>query len=382
MQIPFHKPFITDDEIKAVTEAINNGWLTMGPKTIEFENQFKQFLKSKEAVAVNSCTAALHLALECINLKKNEEVIVPSITHTSTAEVVGYFNARPVIIDVERDTHLIDAAKIENKITKKTRAIIPVHYAGQPADIDTLSEIALKYNLYIIGDAAHAFPSKYKDKYIGTTGDITCFSFYATKPLSTGEGGMATTENKDWADRMRILRLHGVSRDAWKREEYVNTWEYDVLYAGFKYNTTDMSAAMGIEQLKKADDLLRRRERIADKYDNAFRDNDGLYLYKIKDQRQTSWHLYPLKLNLDYLSIDRDRFIIEMKNRGIATSVHYIPLYRFTYYKKFGYNPADFPESEYIFQRTFSLPIYPGMSDDEVDYVCDSVLDIIKKFER
>ena len=381
--IPFHKPYITEEEIENVIDSLKNGWLTMGKKTIEFEERFKSYIGSQHAVAVNSCTAALHLALRVIGIKEGDEIIVPTTTFVATAEVVNYFNAKPVLVDVERDTHLIDVEKIEEKITKRTKAIIPVHFSGQPADMDPIMELAKKYNLFVVEDAAHSLPAWYKGRKIGTIGDITAFSFYATKTITTGEGGMATTDNPEWAERMRILRLHGISKDAWKRYTKEGSWEYDVLENGYKYNTTDINAALGLAQLKKADWLWKRRKHIAERYNEVFKDYEELILYRVKEDRISSWHLYPLKLNLEALKIDRNRFIEELKKRGIGTSVHFIPLYRFTYYKeKFGYTPQEFPNSEWIFERVLSLPIYPGMTEEEIDYVIENVVDIVKTYRR
>jgi len=383
MKIPFHRPYITEEEIESVVDSLRNGWLTMGKKTIEFEERFKAYIGSQHVIAVNSCTAALHLALRVIDIKEGDEVIIPTTTFVATAEVVNYFNAKPVLVDVEKDTHLIDVEKIEEKITKRTKVIIPVHFSGQPADMDPIMELAKKYNLFVVEDAAHALPAWYKGRKIGTIGDITAFSFYATKTITTGEGGMATTDNPEWAERMRILRLHGISKDAWKRYTKEGSWEYDVLENGYKYNTTDINAALGLAQLKKADWLWERRKYIAERYNEAFKDYEELILYKVKEDRTSSWHLYPLKLNLKALKIDRNRFIEELKNRGIGTSVHFIPLYRFTYYReKFGYTPREFPNSEWVFERVLSLPIYPGMTEEEADYVIENVVDIVKTFRR
>lgn len=383
MQIPFHRPYITEEEINEVVDSLKNGWLTMGKKTIEFENKFKEYIGSKNAVAVNSCTAALHLALKAIGLKEGDEVIVPSTTFVATAEVVNYFSAKPVLVDIEPDTHLIDINKIEEKITDKTKAIIPVHFSGQPADMDEILKIAEKYNLYVIEDAAHALPAWYKGKKIGTIGDITAFSFYATKTLATGEGGMATTENNEWADRMRVLRLHGISKDAWKRYSKEGSWEYDVIENGYKYNTTDINSALGLAQLKKLEWMWQERVKIADKYNEAFKDYEELILYRVKDDRISSWHLYPLKLNLETLKIDRNQFIEELKKRGIGTSVHFIPLYKFSYYKKhFNYRLKDFLNSEWVFERVFSLPIFPGIGEEKLDYIIDNVINLIKKSRK
>lgn len=382
MHIPFHKPYITEDEINSVVNSLKNGWITMGKKTFEFENKFKDYINIKNSVAVNSGTAALHLSLKMINLKPQDEVIMPTITFASTAEVVRYFNAKPVLVDVERDTHLIDAAKIEEKITKNTKAIIPVHYGGQICDMDEIKYISKEYNLFVIDDAAHSLPAWYKGNKIGGFGDMTCFSFYATKTLTTGEGGMITTNNDEWAERMNILRLHGISKDAWKRYDKNGSWEYDVIEAGFKYNTTDLNSAMGIEQLKKLELMWKERERTANIYDDAFNEYSELILYKIKSDRISAYHLYPIKLNPEALKIDRNQFIELLKERGIGTSVHFIPLYRFSYYKKMGYQVDDYPNSEWVFKRLISLPIYPGMKDDEINYVIGNIIELIKKYKR
>lgn len=379
MQIPFHRPYITDDEITAVNEAMRSGWLTMGEKTHEFERLFSQYTGMPFSVAVNSGTAALHLALCCIGLKPGDEVIIPSLTFVATAEVIRYFNASPVLADISRETHCIIPDSIAKHITPKTRAILPVHFAGQPADMDEILSLAENKGLRVIEDAAHALPASYKGKMIGALGDITCFSFYATKTLTTGEGGMAVTASADWEDLMKQLRLHGISRDAWNRYAASGSWQYDVVHAGYKYNMTDISAAMGIEQLKKVDLMLDMRRSIAQQYTTAFSQSDGLIPYTVKEDRESSWHLYPLKLNPDALSINRDRFIEELKKAGITTSVHFIPLYRFTYYKG---NPAEYPEAEWVFERSLSLPIYPGMSDEEVEYVIEKVVGVAHKFRR
>src|SRR3989304_7015918 len=259
MKIPFHKPYITEDETSELLDTVKSGWLTMGPKTISFEKEFSCYIGSKHSIALSSCTAALHLGLKVVGIRPQEEVIIPTMTFTATAEVVCYFNAKPVLVDVERDTHNMDVSKIESAITPKTRAIIEVHYGGQPCDMDRILEIAKRYYLFVIEDAAHSLPAWYNGEKIGTIGDITCFSFYVTKPLSTGEGGMATTENDDWAERMKILRLHGISKDAWKRYSSEGSWYYEVMEAGYKYNMTDIQAAIGLLQLYKLPQFQARR---------------------------------------------------------------------------------------------------------------------------
>jgi dTDP-4-amino-4,6-dideoxygalactose transaminase len=283
MEIPFHKPYITEEEVTEVVDSLKSGWITMGPKTVRFEEEFGRYIGSKHFVAVNSCTAALHLALKAINLKPGDEVIIPTMTFTATGEVVCYFGAKPVLVDVEKDTHNINLDSIEKAVTSKTRAIIPVHYAGQPCDMDEIKQIAESYKLRVIEDAAHSLPAWYKGMKIGTLGDITCFSFYATKTLATGEGGMVTTENDEWAERIKMLRLHGISKDAWKRYSNEGSWYYEVTEAGYKYNMTDIQAALGLAQLKKVEWMWKKRQEIADKYTEAFKNSEFTQtLHKMK----------------------------------------------------------------------------------------------------
>ena len=379
--IPFHKPYITIDEITEVLDSLRSGWITMGPKTIEFENRFKEYLGAKNAVSMNSCTACLHLALKAIGLQESDEVIVPTVTFTATAEVVTYFKATPVLVDVEADTFNIDASLIERKITKKTKAIMPVHFAGQLCDMDEICDIARNHKLLVIEDAAHAMPASYKDRKVGTIGDISCFSFYATKSLTTGEGGMATTENDEWADKMRVSRLHGISKDAWKRYTGEGSWYYEVETAGYKYNMTDIQAAMGLAQLRKIDWMWQRRKEIADSYTAAFVSRDDIEVPYVKADRESGWHLYVVKLNLDTLSIGRNQIIEELRKKGVMTSVHFIPLHKHPYYMTaFNYDTREFGVSESIYERIISLPIYPGMSNDDVGQVIYTVEDVLQRF--
>jgi dTDP-4-amino-4,6-dideoxygalactose transaminase len=382
MNVPFHKPYITEDEINAAVEMMRAGWLTAGVKTAAFEEAFKKYIGCGNAVSVNSATAGMHLSLAAMGLKEHDEVLMPAMTFTATAEVVRYFNAWPVLVDIEPDTHLMDASKIEEKITGRTRAIMPVHFAGQPCDMDEILKIARGHDLEVIEDAAHCLPSWYRGKPIGAFGGATCFSFYATKTITTGEGGMVCTDSDAWAKRMRVLRLHGIDRDAWQRHNSARFWQYDVIEAGYKYNTTDIASAIGIEQLKKAEDIWKMRKRIAERYTAAFTGKDGLILYTVKPDRESSWYLYPLDLDTDALTITRDRFIEEMRARGVGMSVHFIPLYEFTYYRNMGYTGEGLDNCRRVFERTMSLPIFPGMTDPEIDYVIDNVLDLAEKNRR
>lgn len=382
IEIGFHRPSIGKEEEKAVLSVLKKGWLTMGEKTQEFENSFSKYIGAKNSISVNSCTAALHLALSAIGLKEGDEVIIPDMTFTATAEVIFYFKAKPVIVDVEEGDLLIDPEKIEKAITKKTKAIVPVHYGGQPCDMDQIMEIAKKHNLFVIEDSAHCLPAYYKEKKVGTIGDITCFSFYATKTITTGEGGMCTTENDDWAEKIKILRLHGISKDAWKRYQKGGSWYYEVIEAGFKYNLTDIQSAIGIEQLKKADYFYEKRKKIADKYIKGFEKLEGIKTIKLNKDRTNSWHLFPIFLDLNYLKISRDIFIEELNERGIGTSVHFIPLHRHPFYKSLGYTIDDFPVSEEAYNSIISIPIYPGLNKKEIEYIIENIIDLVNKNKR
>lgn len=375
MQIPFHKTHTSQDEATAAVEAIESGWLTMGPKTLAFEEAFSEYVSAPYAVSMNSATAALHLALKAVGVKREDEVILPTNTFVATAEVVTYFDATPVLCDIEESTHNIDVSKIEALITTKTKAIIPVHFAGQPCDMDEIYTIAQKYNLKVIEDAAHAIPSSYKGTKIGHLSgtDVTCFSFYATKTLSTGEGGMATTSSEAYAKSMKINRLHGISRDAWDRYTLKGAWYYDIVDNGSKYNTTDINSSIGLVQLAKQDMLCSKRREIARKYTEAFAESKNIITPYIKEDRETSWHLYVIKIE------NRDSIIEELKERGIGCSVHFIPIHKHTYYKnRYNYKDESYPVANAVFEKSLSLPIFPDMSDAEVEYVIENVKDVVK----
>jgi perosamine synthetase len=334
-------------------------------------------------VAVNSCTAALHLALEAAGVRAGDEVIVPTMTFAATAGVVRHLGAVPVLVDVRASDHNVDVAAIERAITARTRAIVPVHFAGAPADMDEIVPAARSHGIAVIADAAHAFPCRYRERNVGTLADITCFSFYATKTMTTGEGGAAVTSNPDWADRMRIMSLHGISRDAWKRYMAGGNWYYEIVAPGFKYNLGDIAAALGLVQLARAEGMRARREAIAGRYDEAFRGEDALELLTTASDRTTAHHLYVIKLVSRVLDIDRDGFIEELRSRGIGVSVHFIPLHEHPYYREtFGYRPESLPVAHDAYRRSISLPIYSAMTDEQVERVISAVLAVTASHRR
>jgi dTDP-4-amino-4,6-dideoxygalactose transaminase len=383
IQIPFHRADLGEEEIRAVSDVIRSGWLTMGAKTFEFERQFAAYVGASHAVAVSSCTAALHLALEAVAITQDDEVLVPTTTFTATAEVVTYLSARPVFVDIDAATLNLDPVDAERKINCRTKAIIPVHLAGTPCDMVKIQDIANRYKLRVIEDAAHALPADYQGKRIGSISELTAFSFYATKTLTTGEGGMITTENAELAKRLQVMRLHGIARDAWKRYSSEGSWFYEVIEAGYKYNLTDLQAALGIVQLAKCDEMTRSRERIAKRYSAAFRSVESLTVPETPAGRTTSWHLYVLRLNLECLRLDRNRFIEELAGRGVSTSVHFIPLHlQPVYQRKYGCKTATLPVAEREYLRSLSLPIYSSMRDEEVEHVIWAVTDAASCWSR
>ncbi len=381
--LPFHRASIEEEEIRAVVEVLQSGWLTTGPRVREFETAFADFTGAQNAVAVSSCTAALHLALAAVGLSEGDEVILPTMTFASTGEVILYFKARPVLVDCKQGSFHADPDQIARAITSRTRAIIPVHYGGHARDMDAILEIARQHGLKVIEDAAHALPSRYRGATIGTLGDITCFSFYATKTLATGEGGMVTTENQEYAERIRMLSLHGVSRDAWNRYTSEGSWRYDVLEMGYKYNLTDFQAALGLIQLAKCESMRARRAALAGLYDQALAGLDAFDAVPVPQDVEHAWHLYVVLVNRSALRIDRSRVIDELKRRGIGTSVHFIPLHLHPLYQKqLGYRTGQFPNAEECFERAISLPIYPGMTEEDSGRVIDALREIAREFRR
>ena len=378
--LPFALPDIDADEVAEVTETLESGWITTGPKTRRFEAEFAAAVGARHAIAVNSCTAAMHLALEAVGVQRGDEVITTPYTFAATAEVIRYFDARPVLVDVDARSLNMRPDLLEAAITSRTRAIIPIHIAGLPADLDAIQQVARLHDLPVIEDAAHAFPAMYKGGMIGCQSQFTCFSFYATKTITTGEGGMICTDDDAWAERCRIMALHGISKDAWKRYTAEGSWYYEIVAPGYKYNMSDIAAALGLAQLRKAALMWRRRRAIAQQYNQAFGDSPALQIPHDRPDCQHAWHLYMLRLNLERLRIDRAQFVEQLRQHHIGASVHFIPLHLHPYYRQtYGYGPEDFRVAHAEYLREISLPIYSKMSDADVLDVVDAVQEIVER---
>jgi dTDP-4-amino-4,6-dideoxygalactose transaminase len=378
--LPFALPDIGEEEIAAVVACLRSGWVTTGPATKQFEQEFRNYLDADvEAISVNSATAGLHLALECLGIGPGDEVIVPTLTFTATAEVVRYLGATPVFVDADTRTLNLSPRAVEAAITSRTRAIVPVHYAGLACDMDALLELARAHKLRVVEDAAHAFPTRYRGRLVGTLdSDITVFSFYANKTMTTGEGGMVVTRDRELARRIRLMRLHGISQDAFNR--YVSrtpAWFYEVVAAGFKYNLTDIASAIGIEQLRKIDRFLARREVLAQRYDSALA-GLPLQLPARADQGSShAWHLYVVRLAAG-ARLGRDELINELSRRGIGTSVHFIPLHRQPYWRDTcQLSAAQFPVAEAAYQSMLTLPLYTRMSDADQERVIAALHELL-----
>ena len=377
--LPFSIPFIDREEEIEIIDTLRSGWISTGPRTMQFEKDICTYLGAKHAVALNSCTAGLHVALVAAGIGNGDEVITSPFTFPSTANVILQQGAQPVFVDIRGDTYNIDPAKIRSFITDRTKAIIPVHYGGQPCDMDKIMKIARETNLFVIEDAATAIGAQINEKYLGGMKDsIAIFSFYANKVMTTGEGGVLTTDNDDIAEKIRRLSLHGISRDAWKRYSKSGSWYFEVLDQGFKYNMSDLQAALGLCQLRRLEWFIERREGICIKYDMAFSQMEEIITPYISPRVRSSRYIYPIQLREDRLSINRDKFITELKAENIGSSVHYIPVHLHPYYqKKFRYSRGDYPVTESVYDRIVSLPLFPAMTDRDVNDVIHAVKKII-----
>ena len=413
--LPFALPDLGDDEFNEMREVLESGWITTGLKTRRFEAAFAEYVGAPYAVAVNSCTAAMHLSLEAVGVGPGDFVATTPYTFAATAEVIRYFQAIPVLVDVEPETLNMDPRcleqtvadlemalgegrkpalpAVERALSGKDRrlhgtlkAIVPVDMAGHPYEMDQVAAIARKGNLAVVEDAAHACSATFRGRPIGSGGlagssSTTCFSFYATKTLATGEGGMITTDREDWAERMRVMSLHGISKDAWKRYTADGHWFYEIVAPGYKYNMPDTAAALGLAQLRKVERMRQRREAIALRYNEAFAEHPEIETPTHRSHVGHAWHLYMLRLGDDAISIGRDEFIANLKERNIGTSVHFIPLHVHPYYQAaFGYQPHDLPVAYREYQREISLPIYSKMTDSDVESVVEAVLDVLMTF--
>jgi dTDP-4-amino-4,6-dideoxygalactose transaminase len=381
--LPFALPLIGEDEITEVVDTLKSGWLTTGKKTVAFEGQFAEYVNASNALAVNSATSGLHLALEAIGIGPGDAVITTPYTFTATAEVIRYLGADPILVDIDPQTFNIDPDLIRKEIAKhdNVKAIMPVHFAGQACEMDEILEIAKEHDIKVVEDAAHALPTTYKGKMVGSISDITVYSFYVTKTIATGEGGMITTENKDYLSRMKTMRLHGINRDVFDR--YTSdkpSWFYEVVEPGYKYNMTDVAASIGIHQLKKACAFQVRRAWIAEQYNKAFVDLPMTTPFVKRPEDTHAWHLYVLQLDLESINVNRDKFIELMVEQGIGTSVHFIPLHIQPYWRdKYKYQESDFSVALDVFSRAVSLPVYPKMTDEDVSRVIEAVHTVCKK---
>lgn len=383
VDLPFHKAWLEEEEHREVEDTLNSGWLTTGPKVLKFEEAFKEYIGCKHAVALNSCTAGLNLALALQNFPDGDEVITTPMTFPATANAILLQRLKPVFADIEPGTLTIDPRKIEAVITPRTRAIIPVHFAGHPCDMTPIQELANKHKLVIIEDAAHALESEYKGQKIGNMGNATAFSFYANKNITTGEGGMLVTNDDDLADTIRIMRLQGISRDAWKRFGKSGFAHWEQTLAGHKCNMTDLNASLGLHQIKKVERFMILRKKYVSMYDNAFADVPELETLAVRDYATSAHHIYIIALQLERLTVDRDGFLDAIQSAGIGVAVHYVALHLQPYYvKNFNTKPQDFPIASNYSERVISLPLYPKMSSADVEQVIGTVKDLVKKFRR
>jgi dTDP-4-amino-4,6-dideoxygalactose transaminase len=381
--IPFHRPSLGAAERAAAIEVLDSRWLTTGRKCVAFEEAIQASVGSAHAVAVNSATAALHLALEALGIGKGDEVVVPTYTFASCGEVVRYMDARPRLADVDPVTLMVTPETIEPQLRPETKAIMVVHFGGRLARMEPILELARSRGLAVVEDAAHALPCSRGGRHAGTWGDVGALSFYATKTVTTGEGGMLVTDSAEIANRARSMRLHGLTRDAWKRYSGGGSWYYEIEDVGFKYNLTDLAAAIGLVQLDRAEAMRLERERVARRYAQAVEAAGIADLVELPQDPASdevhAWHLYPLRLNLDRLSIGRAAVIDRLSEAGVGASVHFIPLHLHPYYRRtYGYQAADLPVAVREYEREISLPIFPELGDDEVDYIVEALAEILR----
>ena len=378
LRIPFFRPSIDEADVSAVAETLRSGWLTSGPNVRELEAELSAYCGAKYVNAVNSCTAAMHLCLAAWGIGPGDEVITTVYTFSATATVIVHCGATPVLVDIREKDFNIDPAAIERAITPRTKAIIPVHFGGEPCAMDQIMAISRRHGLKVMEDAAHSIGTLYRGRHVGSISDAAAFSFYANKNITTGEGGALATNDEELSERVRILTLHGMTKDAWNRFDAGGSWRYDIKEFGFKDNLTDLAAALGRTQLTKIERLLDGRARAAARYFENLRDEEHLILPGFDEANRHAWHLFVVRVKNEQSPVQRDDVIRKLAERGIGTSVHYIPLHYHTAYKNLGrWQPGDFPVAERTFEGAISLPIYPDMTTAEVDYVCESLTAIL-----
>ena len=383
--LPFSRPALGEEEVRAVVDCLRSGWITTGPRTREFEEKFAAYAGARHALAVTSGTAGEHLALLALGIGPGDEVVTSPMTWTSTVNIVELVGARPVFADIEPDTRNLDPAKLRGALTEKTRAIIPVHYAGLPCDMDTIGAIAAERGIPVIEDAAHAAGSTYRGRPVGSLSRLTVFSFHAIKNLTTGEGGMITTDDDALADRIRLLRFHGITRDSWQRQGAGAGAAYDVLVPGFKYNLTDIQSAIGVVQLARLDALNERRESLARRYLDALAGVEEIRLPPTGAgyPARHAWHLFTILVDVDGLTVDRFGFMEAMKRENIGTGLHFLAVHLQSHYRtRYGYAPGDFPVAERVSERIVSLPLFPGMTEADVDAVARAVKKVVRAHRR
>ncbi|MFH1699534.1 MAG: DegT/DnrJ/EryC1/StrS aminotransferase family protein [Candidatus Zixiibacteriota bacterium] len=381
--VPFYRQSFDKTEIAEVTDTIKSGWVTTGKKTHKFEELISGYVGAKYTAAVNSCTAGMHLLLKSSGIGPGDEVITTPYTFAATSEAILYTGAKPIYCDVNYETLNIEADEASKMVSKKTAVLLPVHIAGLPVNMKQFGTLAKTKKIRLFDDAAHALGAEYNGQKIGSIGDGTAFSFYATKNLTTGEGGMVATKHKGLAEKVKLLSLHAMSKGAWKRYTKGGNWQYDLLDLGYKYNMSDLAASLGLAQFKKFKSFQTKREQAAQRYMSNLTNFDEIRLPHVNGNSVHAWHLFLLRLKLNRLKINRDRFIYELNQRGIGTSVHFIPLFLQTFYRRhLKLKKEDYPSAYKAYREVITLPLFPDIKPGEIDYVCDSIGKIVKKYRR
>lgn len=381
--LPYGAQWLSEEEINEVVDSLKSDWITTGPKMRLFEEGFTNLTGAKHAIAVNSGTAALHISTSSIGIKPGDEVITTPLTFVASANCIVYRGGTPIFADIKKDTYNIDPNEIKKKITKKTKAIIPVHFAGQPCDMDEIGEIAQENNLYVIEDAAHAIDAEYKGKKIGNISDLTNYSFHPVKNITTAEGGMVTTNNDELSDKLLMFRTHGISRDAVKRFGKSGGFYYDMQYLGFRYNLSELHASLGIHQLNKLESFQKRRREIVKVYNRELQSIDEITIPFVKNDIKHSWHLYVIQIETKNLKVDRDYIFKALREENIGVNVHYIPVHYHSYYQeKFGLKKGILPNVEELFPRIISIPIFQKMSDDDIYDVINALEKVISYYRK